>query len=259
VGYDTSYEGPDSDSSLIFHAEYLSADAVPGHFDAVICRHVIEHVPDIGRFLDELAAIAHACDEPFVFIETPRLEWILQHKSAWDFFYEHCNYFTEPALAGLCARGGFKVLGQYPVFGRQYQLLVLELKNPGRRQAFAPVKDPIRAIQEIHEISLPRLAVLIESERKGRPWAVWGAGAKGVCLANRLPAEHLLRLFDTNPAKQGFHVPGTHIPIVAPSEKKLADIGLVVIANPSYEKEIREDLERFAYKGHVLALSESLL
>jgi ubiquinone/menaquinone biosynthesis C-methylase UbiE len=74
VGYDTSYEGPDSDSNLIFKAQYLSADAVPGRFDAVVCRHVVEHVPRIGAFLGELAAIARASGNPFVFIETPRLE-----------------------------------------------------------------------------------------------------------------------------------------------------------------------------------------
>lgn len=259
VGFDTSYEGPPADGSLTFFTEYLDASGVPGHFDAVVCRHVIEHVPKIGPFLNELAAIARASGEPHVFLETPRLEWILQHKSAWDFFYEHCNYFTEPALADMCTRAGFRVRGQYPVFGRQYQLLVLELNKGCDDKRLESDETPIDQIKEIHEISLSKLATLIDSAREGGSWAVWGAGAKGVCLANRLPNEHLLRLFDTNLAKQGFFVPGTPIPIVAPSAKDLADLAVVVIANPSYEKEIRADLQRLGYSGSVIVLTENLL
>jgi ubiquinone/menaquinone biosynthesis C-methylase UbiE len=265
VGYDTSYEGPDSDSNLTFHAEYLSADAVPGRFDAVVCRHVVEHVPRIGAFLGELAAIARASGNPFVFIETPRLEWILEHKSSWDIFYEHCNYFTEQALRGLCQRAGFLVMGQYPVFSRQYQLVVLAC-NPARQSRHPMTAsdiphptEPIWQIEGIHSSSISKLASLIDARANGGFWAIWGAGAKGVCLANRLPKEHLARLIDTNPAKQGFHVPGTHIPIQAPSRDTISDLQLIVIANPSYESEIRADLANHHYNGHVLVLSESLL
>lgn len=257
VGFDTSYEGPPRDGNLVFHTEYLEASGVPGRFDAVVCRHVVEHVPQIGHFLKELAAIARACGEPFVFLETPRLEWILQHKSGWDFFYEHCNYFTESALAGLCVQAGFRVIGQYPVFGRQYQLLVLELSKSGA--ANEPLGHSIEVIQDIHEVSLPRLAHLIEAERQDGSWVIWGAGAKGVCLANRLPAGKLRSLIDTNPAKQGFFVPGTRIPIVVPSRDSLAGISLVVIANPSYEEEIRAALRQFCYHGSILTLEESLI
>lgn len=257
VGFDTSYEGPSREGNLVFHTEYLNASGVPGPFDAVVCRHVIEHVPQIGPFLKELAAIARACGEPFVFLETPRLEWILQHRSAWDFFYEHCNYFTEPALARLCVQAGFRVLAQYPVFDRQYQLLALELpKQDGARERSC---SAIETIQNIHEVSLPRLARLIETERQDGYWVVWGAGAKGVCLANRLPTGKLRSLIDTNPAKQGYFVPGTHIPIVAPSCDSLAGISLVMIANPSYEEEIRSTLRQFCYRGRVMILAESLL
>lgn len=257
VGFDTSYEGASRDGDVVFHTEYLDASGVPGRFDAVVCRHVVEHVPQIGSFLKELAAIARACGEPFVFLETPRLEWILQHRSAWDFFYEHCNYFTEPALARLCVQAGFRVLAQYPVFDRQYQLLALELPKPdGARERSC---SAIETIQNIHEVSLSSLARLIETERQDGYWVVWGAGAKGVCLANRLPSGRLRSLIDTNPAKQGFFVPGTSIPIVAPSADSLAGISLVVIANPSYEQEVRATLRKFSYRGRVLTLAESLL
>jgi hypothetical protein len=119
--------------------------------------------------------------------------------------------------------------------------------------------EPIWQIEGIHSSSIFKLASLINARANGGFWAIWGAGAKGVCLANRLPKEHLARLIDTNPAKQGFHVPGTHIPIQAPSRDTISDLQLIVIANPSYESEIRAELANHNYNGHVLVLSESLL
>ena len=265
TGYDTSYEGPEKEGNVTFKTEYLTADAVRGSFDAVICRHVVEHVPGIGAFLCELAEIARACGQPFVVVETPRLEWILEHKSSWDIFYEHCNYFTENALRGLCLRAGFYVLGQYPVFHRQYQLLVLSLAQGSQPHSREPLaehgacKDPIWQLESIHSSSISKLVALTEARRGLGKWAIWGAGAKGVCLANRLPKRHLARLIDTNPAKQGFHVPGTDISICAPTRETLKDLGLILIANPSYEEEIRAELAHLGYTGNVLVLSESLL
>lgn len=261
-GWDTSYEGPNTVEGVTFHKEYLTPEATQRTFDAVVCRHVVEHVPPIGAFLRDLNAIARAAGQPFVFIETPRLEWILENKSAWDIFYEHCNYFTEPALAALCRNAGFKVLGQYPVFARQYQFLILAVdRDPtiATREPSATRPEAIDLLREIQDVVFPKLARLIDDARNGFPWAIWGAGAKGVCLANRLPNASLVRVIDTNTAKQGFFIPGTHIPIVAPSADHFRDLGLVVIANPTYESEIHRDLEVAGFSGKVLVLNESLL
>jgi len=252
-GYDTTYEGPNRLGDVTFYKEYLSAERVRGHFDAIICRHVIEHVPTIGSFLASLAKIARAAGDPPVFLETPRLEWILQHKSAWDIFYEHCNYFTEAALAGLCSRYGFKVLAHLPAFARQYQVLILE---PDRADQDSGA-SVIHAIAQISQEAVIGLSRVIERESAGGTWAIWGAGAKGACLANRLPPGNLCMIFDTNPAKHGCYVPGTRIPIVAPTHEALASISLVVIMNPAYQDEIREQLGHMGYRGRVLVLDES--
>jgi len=261
-GWDTSYEGSDQDGAVTFHRDYLSPEKVHGQFDAVICRHVVEHVAAIGKFLEELVAIAREGGSSHIFIETPRLEWILENKSAWDIFYEHCNYFTEASLACLCRKAGFKVLGQFPVFAMQYQFLVLSLDNilsiPGYESPSRPF-DCINHLREIQSYSMQRLSDLISNARNEAPWAIWGAGAKGVCLANRLPSAGLVQVIDTNTAKQGFYIPGTHIPIVAPSHDSIKHLGLIVIANPTYEREIQNMLNTFNYAGGVLVLTENLL
>lgn len=261
-GWDTSYEGPARDRDLTFHKEYLTPAKTNGPFDAIVCRHVVEHVPSIGFFLKELVEISRRAGNPYVFIETPRLEWILEHKSAWDIFYEHCNYFTEAALGALARNAGFKVFGHYPVFSHQYQLLVLGAEAPPTSPAVRSGDGrfvSLELLEEIQHQSIPRLASLIDHLRNGAPWAIWGAGAKGVCLANRLPNDSLVRVVDTNAAKQGFFVPGTIVPIVPPLAESFIDLGLIVIANPTYEQEIRRDLQAAGYSRNVLVLAESLL
>jgi hypothetical protein len=69
--------------------------------------------------------------------------------------------------------------------------------------------------------------------------ALWGAGAKGVTLANLLdPArERIACVVDLNPSKQGCFVPGTGHPIVGP--QKLPDYGVssAILMNPNYRSE----------------------
>ena len=69
--------------------------------------------------------------------------------------------------------------------------------------------------------------------------ALWGAGAKGVTLANLLDSERerFACVVDLNPHKQGGAIPGTGHPIVAPQELKNRQIKTAILMNPNYRQE----------------------
>lgn len=257
-GYDTSYEGPpiEDNGRIRFFSSYVSASNVDGRYDAVICRHVVEHVPGIGAFLKELAGIARAAGDPLVVVETPRFEWIVENRCLWDVFYEHCNYFTQPALAHLARLAGFKVVRHSPVFGDQYQWLELRLARRASPPAppGIPPKARLSTFARSARRQLDGLVTRIRTERNGRQWAIWGAGAKGVALANLLPRIRPAYVVDSNPAKQGGVLTGTSIPIIAPHDPRIGDFGLVVIANPNYAEEIRADLAKARFSGKTFCL-----
>jgi SAM-dependent methyltransferase len=259
-GYDTSYEPSSAPepAGLCFHKRYVDAADVTTPFDAVICRHVIEHVPEIGAFLRELHAIAVAAGDPVVVLETPRFEWIVEHLSLWDVFYEHCNYYPTSALAHLCRLAGFKVVRHRSVFGAQYQILELRLaKRPGSRRISAPgipKSAKLDGFARRARKHLDRLAARFTKASEGRGWAIWGAGAKGVALVNHLTTTKPRCVIDSNPAKQGGVLPGTRIPIVSPDDPGLLRLGLIVIANPNYAGEIGDVLRRRGFSGRVLTL-----
>jgi 2-polyprenyl-3-methyl-5-hydroxy-6-metoxy-1,4-benzoquinol methylase len=256
-GYDTTWEddGRPRDPRLRFTPERLTAAGVRTRYDAVVCRHVIEHVPDVRRFLGELAAIVEAAGDPIVMLETPALEWICEHACFWDLFYEHCNYFPRPTLAWLCRRVGFEVLAHDAGFGAQYQVLWL------RRGARPSQREASNAVETI---DLATSAIAMEDRRLGlerdlaavdaaRGWAIWGAGAKGVTLAHRMASSPRC-LVDTNPAKQGGYIPGLATPIVGPEAAVVQEVGAVVIVNPNYADEIRADLHARDFAGGILIL-----
>ena len=73
-GYDTSYlPGSEPESpGLQFHRQYVTDADIRRPYQAVLCRHVIEHVPEIGSFLKSVYDIARASGDPVVALETPR-------------------------------------------------------------------------------------------------------------------------------------------------------------------------------------------
>ena len=90
VGYDPSYRGSDLQNGVLFLKGYY--DGLEA--DIIVCRHVIEHVPDPVKLVESL-------NTQRVFFETPNLDWIIENDTWWDFFYEHCNYFNTKTLGRL--------------------------------------------------------------------------------------------------------------------------------------------------------------
>jgi SAM-dependent methyltransferase len=255
VGYDTSYEGPGTalGGRVRFVDRYVSADEVSEHFDLIVCRHVVEHIGAIGVFLAELRAIADKCGNAVTVIETPSFEWTARNACFWDVFYEHCNYFTESCLEYLCRLAGFSVVRHRLAFGRQYQ--VLELR--GAPSTELPPRPP--RVVELTEFSrdceaaVKSLGLLLKGHDSAKGWAIWGAGAKCVALANRLRDMQPNVVIDTNPAKQGCFIPATRIPIIAPEDPRVMELALILVANPNYADEIALTLDGLAYDGTVLA------
>jgi SAM-dependent methyltransferase len=264
VGFDPSYDSRrDSRQNLCTFVASTYDAAHPDAFGDVICaRHLIEHlqhpvglIQDIRRVLSSRSGV--------VWMETPRLEWILERRAFWDIFYEHCCYFTMPAFAALFANHGFAVTSHVATFGGQYQWIeaepaATELRAVGVKP---PVADLARRLREFADAwTLWRdqwLQVLRQLAARG-PCVVWGAGAKGVAFLNHVGAgtDVVKCVVDVNPRKQGRFVPGTGQPIVAPGALREMRARSVLVANSNYLAEIRETLRADACDAEVLTLEQ---
>jgi SAM-dependent methyltransferase len=249
VGYDPSFTTPTAElgGRLRFVPDFYGpGTALPA--DAVVCRHVIEHLPEPLELLRTVRAAVGASGETRAYFETPCAEWILRNRVMWDFFYEHCSVFTPPSIRLALERSGFAVRTVRHVFGEQY--LWAEGGTTGSvHSRAADGSAVVRLARAFAAEERERLAgwrrLLTELCPRGAVYA-WGAGAKGVTFCNLADpdASRLAGVVDVNPNKQGKFLPGTGHPIVPP--EAVAGAAAVLVFNPNYLSEIRAAVERIS-------------
>ena len=242
-GFDPSYRGADSELNgrLKFSTRYYDSECADVPADVVVCRHVIEHVARPLQVLEDIKKALALSPKARIFFETPCVEWILENLVVWDFFYEHCSYFSAASLATAFQVAGFEVQSVQHVFQGQYLWLEATLpktpppieKKPGtlvaQAQRFAQLESRLK------EDWRRKICDRVPEDKV----ALWGAGAKGVTFANLIDGsrEFIDCLVDLNPLKQGHYVPGTGHPIVSYETLPARGVSTAILMNPNYREE----------------------
>lgn len=242
-GFDPSYVGAETvlDGRLKFEKRYYDSECANIHADVVVCRHAIEHVPDpLSLLFSVRQALVHSPDAR-VFFETPCVEWILHNQVIWDFFYEHCSYFTAQSLATAFEVSGFQVESVEHIFEGQY--LWLEAKISAAKPAVTKKPEFISTLANQFATSerelISKWEIKIQELASQGKVALWGAGAKGVTFANLIDPDRqwIDCIIDLNPNKQGKYIPGAAHRII--SYHDIADRGITtaILMNPNYYQE----------------------
>jgi SAM-dependent methyltransferase len=245
-GFDPSYRGPDSDldGRLQFIRSFYSAEHASLSPDVVVCRHVIEHVPDPMTLLSHIAAASSGAR---VFLETPDVAWILRNNVIWDFFYEHCAYFSRRSVEAAFQRTGFVDASISTVFGGQYLWVEATSRSRSAQDWRANPGDIATLVKDYvsnESVVRTRWNSTINTLSKAGTIAIWGAGAKGVTFASLFDPDASLfsAVVDLNPVKQGRFLAGSGHAIVAPSELKGRKAKSIILMNPNYREEVEQRL-----------------
>ena len=241
-GFDPSYVGPHTelDGRLEFKTSFYDEQCADIKADVVVCRHVIEHIPQPLALLRAVRGALSLSPHARIFFETPCVEWILSRQVVWDLFYEHCSLFDVRSLAFAVRRAGFAVDGVRHVFGGQYlwleaRMSELDATLPDCGELVGLATQYTDAERMIKARLMKRLR-----QRDHGKTALWGGGAKGVTLANLVDPDGMLIdcVVDLNPNKQGGFVPGTGHPIVAPAALTNRGVRTAILMNPNYREEV---------------------
>ena len=99
-----------SRSGLDVINQYFTGDLVSelntshSHFDAIVCRHVLEHIEDPLVFVGNISELSGP--STFVFIEVPDFDFQVEHND-YSFWEEHLTYPNLFTLKNLFYRHGF--------------------------------------------------------------------------------------------------------------------------------------------------------
>ena len=229
--------------------------------DLVLSRHVLEHIAEPRPFLGSVRRTLRP--GAGVYFEVPDGLWTIERLGVWDLIYEHCSYYTAPALERLFSSCGFEVLGVESAYGGQFLGVHARASEP---RAPAPAAGEVGRIaalaREFTQRYDQKLAewrgLLADMEREGRSAALWGAGSKGVTFLNIVGRSEtggaISAVVDRNPRKQGMHIAGVGIGIVAPESLREHAPDTVIIMNPLYRGEIAVELDQLGVSAQLVTV-----
>jgi hypothetical protein len=263
VGLDPSAEpGPGTTEHVTFIRDTFSERNLDLRADLYVCRHVVDILGDPVGFVGLIgSALDRGNDGAVAYIEVPNAMATFGGLVIWNLVYEHRSWFTAESLAYLFAASGFEVLAVAPCWHDEY--LGLEVRRPSN----PPASIPVSAADSGVEAALARFASLFEQVRTD--WAarldalrgahqhavVWGAGARGISFVSLLDTSLVVPyLVDVNPKRQGLYLPRTAHRVEPPEHLLAEPPDLVVISNPTYAGEIREQARTLGVAAELAVL-----
>lgn len=217
-----------------FGAATATALATEGKCADLICgNNVYAHVPDINDFTRGLRIALKTGGT--ITLEFPHLMRLIAQNQFDTVYHEHFSYLSLTAVSRIFAAEGLRVFDLEELSTHGGSLRIYGCRELDPRPTAPAVRTLLAAEQAFglqdlavytgfqqraDKVKNDFLALLIEHKRTGKSVAAYGAAAKGNTLMNYAGIKRDLIDFvcDAAPSKQGKFMPGSHIPILPPSE-----------------------------------------
>ncbi len=205
-----------------------------GQPDLLVGNNVLAHVPDLNDFVAGMKTLLKPGG--VITMEFPHLLRLIDENQFDTIYHEHYSYLSLYAVEQVFGRHGLELFdveeipthgGSLRIYGKhsddgQHPISesLLELRARERAfgvdtlEAYAGFKD--RVTETKHKL----LEFLIDTKRKGKRIAGYGAPGKGNTLLNYcgIRTDFLDYTVDRSHYKQGLFTPGARIPILAPEK-----------------------------------------
>ena len=232
--------------------------------DLIVGNNVYAHVPDINDFTRGLKAALKPGGT--ITLEFPHLMRLLENTQFDTVYHEHFSYLSLYTVDRIFKAASLRVwdieaLSTHGGSLRVYGCHNRDSRAPTPAVTVALAEEAQRGLQTLStyqhyqakadKIKDDLLAFLIEQKRAGRRVAAYGAAAKGSTLLNYAGVKPDLLPFvcDTAVAKQGKFMPGSHIPILAPTVLLEQRPDYLVILPWNIAAEVKQQNARLAELG----------
>jgi 2-polyprenyl-3-methyl-5-hydroxy-6-metoxy-1,4-benzoquinol methylase len=202
--------------------------------DLILGNNVLAHVPALNDFVDGLKILLS--EHGVITMEFPHLLCLIRENQFDTIYHEHFSYFSFLSVTRIFAAHGLRIfdVDQLSTHGGSLRIYatheaskrwdecasVSELLTEERRAGLGKVSSYSNFSEQVIKTKINLLHLLIDLKRAGKKIAGYGAPAKGNTLLNfcGIRSDFIDFTVDKSAQKQGMFLPGTHIPIEAPSK-----------------------------------------
>lgn len=248
-------------SSITFIKDYYSEKYAHFKGDFYCCKMTLEHIPNTFEFINMIRKCIGDNLNAKVYFLLPDAEKIYNELGFWDIFYEHCSYFSLGSLSHLFLKAGFGIIEIGKEFGDQYLMIEAECQkaakqNPNADQELKSISNAVNFFEKNVNDSINKWRELLgQYKEEGKKTVLWGAGSKGVSFLSTLGiVEEVKYAVDINPNKRGKYIAGSGQEIVEPAFLLTYKPDIVIIMNPIYTGEIRNELNKMGLDPLILPI-----
>lgn len=231
-----------------------------GAINAVIARHVLEHIENPHDFFGGLQVISDR--NTTIFIEVPYLTSIFQMGRFENVSYSHLVHYSVKSMATLAAQYGFLV-SDYNLCDVDGGSIVFKLRRSDAENVTSvelpKIEEGMHALFDkfIFEFGESKAGLhAYINEHEGETFIGFGAGAKGQSLIHLYGLEELFTaVIDETPGYPGKFIPGTSIPIVGLDCLDKFESATLINLAPTHTEAVRSKIsDRFSFVDPVSKL-----
>ena len=222
--------------------------------DLLLGNNVLAHVPDLNDFVQGMKVLL--APTGVITMEFPHLLNLVEQNQFDTIYHEHFSYFSWLAVEKVFAKHGITLFdveelpthgGSLRIYGRHAEDAskpvgprVAALRQKELRAGLDRIATYTAYDEKVRRTKRRLLEFLVKAKDEGKRIAGYGAPAKGNTLLNYcgVRADFIEFTVDRSPHKQGWYLPGVHIPILAPDALKQAKPDYVIILPWNLKDEI---------------------
>ena len=242
--------------------------------DLIVGNNVYAHVPDINDFTRGLKAALKLSGT--ITLEFPHLMILIEQAQFDTVYHEHFSYLSLQTVSQIFSAAGLRIFnveelsthgGSLRVYGchqddpRSTQAAVSGILQKETQHGLKDLNTYLKFQSRANKIKDDLLSFLIEQKRAGKKVAAYGAAAKGNTLLNYAGVKPDMIGFvcDAAQGKQGKFMPGSHIPILHPTEMLNRQFDFVLILPWNIADEVIKQNSQLVSRGKQFVIAVPLL
>jgi hypothetical protein len=232
--------------------------------DLICGNNVYAHVPDINDFTRGLEIILKPGGT--INLEFPHLMRLIEKNQFDTVYHEHFSYLSLHTVCGIFKLSGLRIydVEELSTHGGSLRIYGCRIDDP------RPTSNVVTAMIEVEQgfglqnidlylnfqekankVKNDFVEFIIKQKKLGKTIAAYGAAAKGNTLMNYggVKCDLIDFVCDAAASKQNMYMPGSHIPILHPSELSLRQPDWIVILPWNISDEVVQQQNVAAWGG----------